>query len=244
MKVVNFIRRLLGIKKLQKTATDNNRLLKELNWADIFNNTIAGCTWLENQSFSPGRWGVGYPLLYVLYKALAITKPNSILEFGLGQSSNMLFRYAAEHVNVSVSTLEHDPQWIDFYKKDMPLPNNANIITVENETIKYKGAETLSIKHINKLLEGEKYDLVLVDAPFGSNRYSRSQVLSLIPENINPENFIIIIDDYSRPGEKETCNELEDMFTKHNINYRKGIYQGSNDLIIYCSDNLSFLTSM
>ena len=54
---------------------------------------------------------------------------------------------------------------------------------------------------------GENIDLIILDGPFGSQRYSRIQILDLIPLSINKENFCILIDDFQRIGEKDTANE-------------------------------------
>ncbi len=63
---------------------------KEILWAEIFRSVTDKSTWLKNRSFAPGRWALGYPALYILYRILNEMKPKSILELGLGQSTRMI----------------------------------------------------------------------------------------------------------------------------------------------------------
>lgn len=244
MKMTIWIRRIIGTNNLYQHIEENNKMLSELNWANIFNNTITNSIWLNDKSFSPGRWAVGYPLLYVLYRILDEVKPKIILEFGLGQSSRMFHQYAHHNNEIEVNTLEHDSAWVKLYKTNKIVPANATITIVENQTIKFKGFDTLSISNIDKHVSNKKYDLILLDAPYGSIRYSRSQLLLLFPENINKNHFCIIVDDYDRLGEKDTCSELEALFGKYNILFVKAIYRGEKEFALYCSLDLKFLITL
>ena len=244
MKIVIWIRKILGTFNLYQSIEENNRLLHELNWANIFYSTISNSKWLKDRSFSPGRWAVGYPFLYVLYRLLDEVKPKNILEFGLGQSSRMLNQYTNYCNDVDLTTLEHDESWIALYKKKYELSPNSKILLVENIKINFNGFETLSIKNLQNVVQNKKFDLILLDAPFGSERYSRSQILSLIPNNVDKNHFCIIIDDYHRNGEKETCQELEYLFLKFDIKFNRSVYKGDKDFMLYCSNDLNFLLTL
>lgn len=238
------IRKIFKIQQILQELKENRKLLNEIRWANVFNNTIDGSEWLQDKSFSPGTSAIGYPMFYVLYRILDDIKPRNILEFGLGESSSLLFRYASHYNEINVTTLEHDLEWVEFYKINKNLPHNAKILIVENIKIKYKGFETLSIKDLGGLLYSNKFDLILVDAPFGSPRYSRSQMLSLVPNNINENHFCILIDDFDRVGEKDTCAELEGLFKQNGIFFYKGVYYGLKEFVIYCSKDLKFLITL
>lgn len=230
--------------QVRKKNEEVVRLLNELNWANIFNNTIQGSSWFVNESVSPGRSAIGYPVFYLLYRILNDTNPRSILEFGLGQSSNLFSRYAAKDAGSSVITVEHDQAWIDFYASSRPTPSNMRLEMLELKNINYKGRETLSMKDVTVLAGQQKFDLIFVDGPFGSPHYSRSQVLELLPANISPDNFCIVLDDYDRDGEKETGNEVERILRENNIPFHKGVYRGMKDVVLYCSQNKKFLVSL
>ena len=244
MSITNWLRKIIGITDLSDLVKVNNRILNEINWANIFNNTIDGCEWLQMKNFSPGRWAVGYPMLYLLFRLLNEIKPNKILEFGLGESSVMLYRYDEFHKDSRVITFEHDVNWINHFKNRNRIPENASIQLIENIHLAYKNHQTLGIKNIENKLKGETFELIIVDAPFGSPNYSRIQILDLVPNNIDRSNFCIVIDDYNRIGEKETCIELQEVFNTNGIRFNKGVYYGLKDSVVYCSDNYKYFVSL
>jgi hypothetical protein len=244
MSYFEWLKDIFGFIRLRNQVQENSKILNELNWANIFNNSINSSQWCINKNFSPGRFAIGYPLLYALFKILDEIKPKRILEFGLGESTKLFHQYAIYFSDVQVTTLEHDLDWVKFYLNKKQIPDNSAIKIVENKEIIYNGNVTLGIENLNQIIQESLYDLILVDAPFGSKRFSRSQILSLIPINIDQNHFIIIIDDYNREGEKETCIELEKIFVKNNIEFFKGVYSGAKESIIYCSRDLKFLTTL
>jgi predicted O-methyltransferase YrrM len=230
--------------KIFKRARENRNMLKELNYADVFNSTIHTSEWLMDKTFSPTSYAIGYPLLYVLYRILDEQHPENILEFGLGQSTKLFHQYSAFMRDAHVTTLEHDAKWIEFFLSKKPLPKNAGLVVVESEIIKYKGFKTRSIKDLEEHVKDKRFDLILVDAPTVFKRYSRSQILKMVPGNINPDHFIIIIDDSQRRGERDTCRELENSFRNNNIDFFKGEYCGIKTSSLYCSSDLKFLTTL
>ncbi|MDR0649034.1 MAG: hypothetical protein LBF92_06835, partial [Synergistaceae bacterium] len=106
-------------------------LLEEILWAQIFHDTIAGSKWLIDKSFSPGRWAVGYEFLYVLYRVLNSVRPKKILELGLGQTTNMLSQYVSAHEDVRHLIVEHDTEWIDFFRKEHDISERTKIIQMD-----------------------------------------------------------------------------------------------------------------
>ena len=249
-RIKRFIRKQLGInnlienqiqikKELDLLSRKEDELLKAL----IFNNTIADSKWLAFKSFSPGGWAVDYAFLYTLYRVLNDVHPKSILEFGLGQSSKLIHQYANYYNDVNAITCEHDPEWINFFKNSKDGDYNITIQHVKLEEIYYNGEVTLTIKEIPSLFKDEKFDLIVVDAPFGSPRYSRSQIIELAKNNLS-DNFCIIIDDYERVGEQETVKELMTIFNSKEIKYSNTIYSGCKQHFLICDEKLKFLTSM
>jgi hypothetical protein len=226
-------------KSLDSLSQKEDELLK----AFIFNNTIADSIWLKHKSFSPGGWAVDYSFLYTLYRVLNDVSPKSILEFGLGQSSKLIHQYAHFYDDVNALTCEHDPEWISFFKNSINEDYDFVIWNVELEEILYKGEKTLTYKGLNSIFNGKKYDLIVVDAPFGSPRYSRSQILYLAKNNLS-DSFCIIIDDFERVGEQETAKELTCILDEKNIRYSSALYRGSKQHFLICSETLKFLTSM
>ncbi|MCL2326903.1 MAG: hypothetical protein FWC39_00160 [Bacteroidetes bacterium] len=244
-KLINKIPSVKNLKEMLLTITSQNEktisLQNEQLKADIFLNSIANCEWVSDKKFYPGRWAVDFSFLYTLFRILDEIKPQKILEFGLGQSSKLVQQFGNFHKENYVITCEHDAAWIDFFKKG--FSQKANIKQLELETINYKGFKTLTYKNIKQEFENQKFNLILIDAPFGSEHYSRSQILELIP-NILEQSFCILLDDYNRIGEQETAQEMQRILTENNIKYFHAIYHGDKKHFLLCSEDLKFLSSM
>lgn len=218
----------------------------EILWAHIFNNTIQGSTWLTESSFSPGRWAMGYPELYVLYRVLDEIKPKSILELGLGQSTKMITQYVKEDCAVQHYVVEHDESWIDFYKNNNPVPVNTQIIHLEREYVPYKeDGQVRVFAGFKEAFSDKKFDFIVIDAPLGSDmkHYSRIDVLTLIPQSLK-ERFVIILDDAERSGEMNTIKEVDLLLKKNQIRFKRNFYCGAKKLCIWASPDWGFLCSM
>lgn len=220
--------------------------LDELIWAEVFNNTITDNFWLRNKSFSPGRWAIGYPCLYAMFRILNDTRPISILELGLGQSTKMIGQYASYFPNIKHIIIEHDKDWIKFFLNKFKLSKNSKIKCLTREMISYKEAEKVRVfKDFKITLEKSKFDFIFIDAPLGSDMklYSRIDILSILP-NCLMDNFVIMIDDFNRQGEQHTVVELEKILTKANIKFYKGIYSGQKSCVVISSSSLKFVTTL
>ena len=234
------------IKVVRYYAVTTRAVSREILWSEIFNNTISNSGWLLDKSFSPGRWAVGYQYLYSVYRILNEAKPKNILELGLGQSTRMLAQYAQTNSNIKHLIVEHDKNWIEFFANEYRLPKNSNIVQLELENREFKeDAEVLCYKDFAKVLKNRKFDFISIDAPFGFNAkiYARIDILEIIPQCL-AENFVVVIDDYNRKGEKNTVSEIEKLLTENGIKYSKGIYAGEKECLVITSENNNFLTSM
>jgi predicted O-methyltransferase YrrM len=221
----------------------HEQYLRELLKSQIFHDTIVDSEWLKKKNFSPVGWAVDYGVLYTLFRVLDEMEPATILEFGLGQSSKMIYQYAAYFQNTKATTIEHDPKWIEFFTKQIHNSYPTNIQLTDIQEIEYKGHKTIVYKDLEEKLGTTKFDLILVDAPYGSDHYSRFQIVDIVPEHLN-SSFCIIIDDYNRQGEKETAGELMKKLDAHNIKFEKAVYYGMKNHILICSENLKFLTTL
>ena len=237
---------LTAINTSKDILRESKNINKEILWAETFNNTISDSNWLKDKSFSPGRWAVGYQYLYAVYRILNAVKPKKILELGLGQSTKLLSQYAKANKDVKHIVVEHDQEWIDFYKKENEVSENTEILKLEREYRKYKNDDkVLAFKDFKENLKGQKFDFISIDAPLGANAkiYARVDVLEILPECLE-EDFVMVIDDYNRNGEKNTVNEIERILKEHNISYCKGIYYGEKECMVISSEKLKFVCSM
>ena len=232
--------------KARRQAADSARHASEAVWAQIFNNTISESLWLKDKTFSPGRWAVGYPYLYVMYRVLNETRPKRILELGLGQSTRMIAQYAAAFQDVEHIVVEHDPEWVEFFCNDFPLPKNTKVVMLEREMVPYKDAEAVRVfKGFKETFQGQKFDFISVDAPLGSDmpQYSRIDVLNLVPDGLTP-NFVIMVDDCDRSGEINTVQEIRKKLSNSGIAQRMGRYSGAKTCSLVCPDHFGFLCSL
>lgn len=208
----------------------------------IFNSTITDSEWLRYKNFSPGRMAVDYGFLYTLYSVLNSMKPKAIIEFGLGQSSKMVHQYA-NYFHVNAITYEHDSDWMSFFNEGKDGEYDITACLTELETIEYKGYETLTYKDIDKKLAGKKFDFVVVDGPFGSPHYSRSEIVGIAKDNLK-ERFCILIDDTGRVGEKEIILEIVDVLESNHIDFYMCTYESLKNHTLICSADMKFLTSL
>ena len=241
-KIWHFLLEHLRINKILEKQDKIFRLQTEVLYAHRFNNTIIDSYWLKYQNFSPGGWAVDYGMLYTLYRVLNGVKPKHILEFGLGQSSKMIHQYA-DYYQTEAVTCEHDDQWIHFFNEGRDGDYIIMIQKMELETIMYKGMETLTYKDIDKFVGEKKFDFILVDGPYGSEHFSRSQIVDIARNNLLPS-FCIIIDDTEREGEQEIIQEVISVLKSSEIQYCCCEYSASKKHTLICSQDYKFLTTL
>lgn len=239
--------------ELKKNLTDillqqknMDKLLRENLWSAIFNDTIHDSSWLVNQSFSPGRWAMGYPALYLLYRVLNDFLPHSILELGLGQSTSMTMQYTKSHEDIVHFVVEHDRNWVDFYSRSNEIATDTHIVILEREIVPYKDSSEVRVfKDFKKTFEGYKFDLIIVDAPLGGDmtKYARIDILSILDKSLCDE-FILILDDVNRFPERNTMKEISRQLDLNGVKYSTKIYSGEKETCIWATPCWSFLCSL
>lgn len=199
-----------------------------------FHTAIQGAAWMDNVGFYPGGWAADYRLLTILFRVLNDIGPTSILEFGLGESTRMLAAYRSRKNSAAdVFTVEHNKEWQEFLIAQNPLFAGINIVNTAMEKHVVNGETTnYYIDLLDALPQGRKFDLVLIDGPIGTPRYSRYNMVELIEADVLADDFILFLDDAERPGELETIAIAEEKFRGKGIefnsafikNSKKGIY--------------------
>ncbi|MCL2128783.1 MAG: hypothetical protein FWH35_00320 [Treponema sp.] len=210
---------------LNKKADGLNRKIQTVLNTQLFRDVIENCEWVKDKTFAPGGWDMDNAALYTLFHILNSAKPKNILEFGLGQSSKLLYQYTIFSENAKALTVEHDNNWIDSFFNGLPENIKPNVKQLDKEIIIYNSIETLSYKNINKIIGEEKYDLIIIDGPFGSAHYSRSQIIAIVKNNLC-SHFCIFMDDSERIGEKETIDEICKVLEEKKIEYLINNYIG------------------
>lgn len=218
-------------------------LLKELNWANVFHDSIRGEDVLKDLPLNIGRWAGNYTFFYVLYRVIKESQPKSVLELGLGESTKFITALIDTYKIKRHDVIEHDQEWINIYKSKQF--NTSVTKFFHKNLIKTNINDTQHFSYSN--LDGVNlidYDLYVIDGPYGSKYYSRKEIIDLIKLRDNSKDFIIIIDDSNRIGEKQTIKNLENYFDKESIDFKSTHYHGLKSVYLCCSPNYKFLTSL
>ena len=216
----------------------------ELIWAKVWDDTKRGVDWIEElPSISPGRWAVGYNYIYVLTRILKDRKPLKILDLGLGISSTIISHYCSKNDNIIHDIVEQDEDWATFYKKNNQLSPYTTIHILKCLEKEYKGNIINFYDDFNSVVNNKKYDFISIDGPKGSERFSRRDIVDYIPE-ILAEDFIILMDDTNRIGEKDTINEIINKLETNNIEFYEGSYESIKNCHVIASKNNKFFCSL
>lgn len=214
----------------------------ELLWASYFRDSIASSNWVIDKSFSATNGAANYSFLYKLFKIYDIIKPNSILEFGLGQSTNLTRQYCAANKSTNAIVIDHDNAWVETYKKYTKGIKNLTLEVLPTEDFKLKdgrlGAKDTQYKGLKKTIGDKKFNLVIVDGPIGVDKeYSRTDILGLT--NALADTFVILIDDSNRTGEQNTVRLLRDKLDKNKKRYTDWTVNGMKQQTIFASADVA-----
>ena len=74
-------------------------------------------------------------------------------------------------------------------------------------------------------------------------RYSRIDIISILPKCLDND-FVIMLDDYNRSGEKRTIQEILKILKSHKIPVKTHAYVGAKAFYLICSESLGWLATM
>lgn len=240
------LRRLLNlhgdVQELSQKLDSIGKQVAETNWANIYHDSIRGYEELEKLPLNIGRWAGNYSFFYILNRVLKDFKPKNILDMGLGESSKFISTYLKNYLPDSKQSItEHDQKWIDIFNQNYKLPNNSTIVKLELETKLISGYNVNGYKDFCQNLN-EIYDLIIIDAPFGSERFSRYDIVDYIKNQSFSNDFVIIFDDTDRQGEKDTLKVVIDLLKEKRQDIFTQTLSGNKSTTII--SNLKFLTSL
>ena len=227
--------------KLNDSITFNNKISNENLFATIFHDSSKNSEWLDIP-LSLSSWAIGYPYAYILFRILDEIKPKNILEMGMGQSTKIINEYVKHSKNIKYDIVEHDKNWIDFFKTNTNVDELSNIHLLKNYKREYNGTLINAYKNFKKEFKNYKFDFISIDGPVGSGQeYSRMDIIDLIPDCLR-ETFVILLDDCERIGEQRTIEILETKLNENGIEFSTGYrYWGRTSVYICVSKNLDFL---
>nr|WP_299202770.1 hypothetical protein [uncultured Brumimicrobium sp.] len=218
--------------------------LAEIEWANIYHDSINNKPEIKSLSLNVGRWAGNYSFFYLLSRILDDFEPKKILEFGLGESSKFIGAHiSAGYINSRHKIIEHDDEWQSHFLSRCQLPDSSEIIKLNLTEALIENHKVISYENVEKVYD-EDVELFIVDGPFGSPRFSRFDIIALVKLFIKDKKFIIIIDDYQRVGEKDTCRKLLTVLKEKNIDAQHTVFSGNKKQMLISSNHYRFLHSI
>lgn len=229
-------------KKIDYIEKQNSELL----WASYFRDSIVSSSWVKDKSFSATNGAASYSFLYKLFKIYEILQPSVIVEFGLGQSTNLTRQYCSANSRSLAIVVDHDDSWVKTYQKFTKGIDNLSLKILPTEDFELRdgaiGAKDTQYKGVKKVLArslgNKKLNLVIVDGPIGVDKeYSRTDILGLTGDLA--DRFVVIIDDSNRTGEQNTIKILRDELNKVGVNYADWTVNGMKQQTIFASSDIA-----
>lgn len=228
---------------IRENQAYNIRLNQEIEWAHIYHDSIRGKEWLENLPLNIGRWAGSYPFFYVLNRILNDFKPQSILELGLGESSKFISTYLDNYLFYSQHlVIEQDENWKISFEENFKLSERSQVIVCPLKKVLVNGFETNSYENIEAAVN-KKFDVYLVDGPLGTLNYSRYDILKIVQVLSKEDQFIIIVDDYNRRGERETVVDLLKLLASKGIKVFTNSYNGNKSILVIATEKFKYSIS-
>lgn len=231
---------------LQENRENQNRILaqmRELEWAQIYHDSIRGKKWLQDLPLNIGRWAGNYAFFYVLNRILNDYKPKSILEFGLGESTKFISAYLDNYLTDTTHlVIEQDESWKRKFEERSGLSKQTQIKICPLEKSEVKGFETNHYKAINQVVN-KKFNLYVIDGPQGTVHYSRYDLVIIAQDFSKEDEFVILLDDYDRPGEKETVADLLNIFKESGIIVSMNTYTGNKSVLVIATEKYRYTTT-
>jgi len=230
------------LKKIESMIEKSLFQSLEIEWANIFHDSIRGDESISKLSLNIGRWAGNYSFFYVLYRIMKDYKPNTILELGLGESSKLVSTFIKNNLqNCEHIIIEQNQNWINEFRNKFTFNDQTEVIHLPLETQKIEGFDVYKYKDFDKSIN-KQYELYIIDGPYGSDRFSRFDIIGLVNNFINNE-FIILFDDTHRLGEIDTVNQITTILKSKNIIFYQNEYIGNKSVTVIASEKYKHATS-
>jgi len=235
---------LLPMRCIDSRMAAIERSLVDIGYMQRFLHVAGTCQWLRGTTFHFSEWSASASFLYVLYRLIIGFRPSNILEYGLGQSSRLLWKFVAHAQSSSrLSVVEHDSEWLEFFLRENPDFDPAVIWLSELYERIFESFRTTAYRYPFPPSNRGPYDLVVIDGPFGSDRFSRSQAIDVVTEGLLAKKFAVLIDDYDRSGEQETVSLMRAMLGKQGIQTKVTLFGGNRQQCLVAPESSRFIFS-
>jgi hypothetical protein len=194
--------------------TSELELLYQANYLELARQT----PWLTQVPLSSAQGGTAnYSLLFLLLSVLRDEPVHRVLEFGVGKSSQLITDYVRAFPDAASFHVEHDPLWLEQAVAEHPRVHKVfcalQPTLVQGRDINWYSADR----------PDERFDLIVVDGPpafTSASRYARAGMLNWLP-GVLADEFVLVVDDANRPGERWLTDQAESTFRAHGIQAEK-----------------------
>lgn len=219
----------------------NNKAQAEIRARDLLRRVECVTRWVPVPIY-PAGGAAGALLLYVLTRALRELPVTRVLELGAGQTTRLLDSWARAH-DGTVVTFEHDLHWATKVAETVD-PSRTQVLHLPLEDYPAPGC---SVKWYgvprDNVLPRRDFDLVVVDGPVGTKRYSRYGIVERIPEWLNKD-WAVIWDDLDRPADLESFGALVNRLRSMNVAHDHVILDGDRTIGLVHSMSFAALRYM
>jgi predicted O-methyltransferase YrrM len=175
--------------------------------------------------FYPVGAAASYSLMYLLTRMLTELPVKTVVELGSGQSTLLIDRLLpseGRHV-----AYEQDAEWAQTVLARVRHTeiHHAPLIQKAFNGLPFEGYSGVGM---------QGFDLLLVDGPNGTDHNSRFDCVSLVAANPQKE-FVVVIDDATRPGEQETIAVLMELLRARGIDFKLNYLNGRNTQAVVTS---------
>src|SRR5690554_2933130 len=238
--IIKKIKSLLN--EFRDRSDDNKKLLQEIEWANIYHDSIRDNEELQKLSLKIGRWAGNYSFFFLVHRILKDFQPQKIVEFGLGESSKFISTYnrsiGNKHKHI---VIEQDDNWTRIFNEAF-LNENINIYHHPLQKKTVKGYEYNGYEKAEEIPSNA--DFYLIDGPFGSPNYSRYDILYVL-QRIKPEKeFVLVLDDYNRIGEQETAEEILKLFKEKGRQVYSSSIEGGKSQFVLVTEKYKYVLSV
>ena len=192
--------------------------IQENIFQNIFNNQCANLG-IQNRFYPIGA-AANYSLMYLIFRIMDENDIKDIIELGSGQTTLLIEQLLmAKNTKETVNHIsyEQDVFWYNHLRQRL-----KNVSYRHRELVQHKIDQISCEFYAN--VEYRDFDFLLVDGPIGVDKFSRFGCVELIRRNTKNE-FIVVIDDAERPGEKDTVGYICEMFRRKNIDFKLSYLQ-------------------
>ena len=172
------------------------RLYEESSHVDIDESII--------QSITPST--LGLKALRYLIKIIDHVRPQNVLEFGSGLSTQLMASLFVEQDNTHLYSIDHSKHYLDKTRQRLHQYPNTHLIHAPITRYYFQGRYFASYDPAwtNQIPAGVKFDLVIIDGPPGFS-FGREAPLYQAQPFLH-SNSVILLDDSNRPPEQEALS--------------------------------------